>query len=140
MNKSWHKYSKIWLIFLLLIPLLVGCDGEINGVIKFFVGLFVGAGKWVSQTVVGPLIENTIDYLVSYLNPDSTKPDYWSALTGTHPPLEFKACEGGTCYTCLSPDPTKMIRDSIKSSWNMAPEPKEFVRNCTTRLLGKGGF
>lgn len=134
MIKNWQKNSKLCLVLLLLLPLLAACDG--GGVTQFFIGLLVGTGKWVSQTVVGPLIENTIDYLVSFLDPNSTKPDYWGALTGTHPPLEWKATKEGISYTCLSPNPTKMVRDSIQSTWKLAPEVKEFVVNCTRKLFG----
>lgn len=128
MKMNLHKYFKYTWIFLLVVPLLVGCDG--GGVTNFFIGLLIGVGKWISQTVIGSAIENTVDYLVSFLNPDSTKLDYWGALTGTHSPLEFKISKAGTSYTCLSPNPTKMIRESVQAAWKLAPNAENFVSNC----------
>lgn len=68
MIKVWHRYSRLCWLFLLVLPLIAGCGG--GGVTQFFLGLLVGTGKWISQTLVGQLIENSRDYLVSYLNPD----------------------------------------------------------------------
>jgi hypothetical protein len=126
--------AKVILITLLIsLPIFLGAEpataGIFGDIFGFFLKLVVGVGRWVGQTVVGGLIENTIDYLTSFLNPNDVKPDYWGALTGKYygEPLKFVTKDQTTCYP---PIPTKMIRDSVESQWRPTSEVKKLIADC----------
>jgi hypothetical protein len=133
------NYTKnFWRLFLLVIavifPLFLLPEIATAGVIDFFVRMLIGVGKWVSVTVVGGSIENSIDQLVSLLNSDMIKPDYWGSLTGSGPSKVFDGVLDGRFFKCATPNPTFYHRNSVNSAWELEELSKNFLEKCFSAL------
>jgi hypothetical protein len=132
--KNFRAYLIVLFVLMICLPIVFVSQPAMAGVVDFFLRLLVGVGKWVSTTVLGGLIENSVDYLFSFLNPETVKPDYWGALTGTSYPRSMEVDVAGVKNFCYSPNPTHMYRESFNSGWRISSDDKELLIMCIRAL------